>query len=621
MVSSNPFRRLLIAAAAVALTPAISADAAEDVAIQVNGQPAKTGVLNRADVRDLKISNGLLEMTFSTDDIGDLTATSMIKNGKELLHNLNGKEGRDAYRHRSFYIDWGGSAGTMLTQKVDIRRITPDLVEFVLIDDGTRAGATAVTAGGGRGGGGGGGAPAYLCDHHLIMRKGVSGLYGYVDLKCPRGTQANEIRTMYRFDRNIMDWAWNAERTGRQPTYAECDKMQANGDETWILPEGSPYRQFTGSVYQKYDYCAYFSESPMWGHYGHGFGAFYIPVSTEYYGSGPTRQDLIVHQDALILNYIQGGHFGAPTLRMNPGYEKMFGPWLVYIGANDDPKGLIDDALKQVKAEQAAWPYKWVEDPLYQSDRTTVTGTLKISGGRSARNAWIILARPGGNIYGQMGGFMYYVKADADGKFVIPAVRPNTYSLYAWSTEGPITAEFEKDNIAVNGATMDLGAVEWDAPQHAQFLFQIGKPDHLSGEFKLGDSTRSKTRIEEVPAALTYTVGKSKDNQDWYFAQPPGNWDVVFNVERVPPAGGKCYLSLPLAGGTGACAITVNGQPAGRIQKGNDSTIGRDSVRGGTYQLNNLTFDGALLKPGQNMLRLSASGAGLMYDTVVLESD
>jgi rhamnogalacturonan endolyase len=590
-----------------------------DVKIMVNGQPAKEGVIPRSDVDTIQIDNGLLAMTFGKDDVGDLTAVSMIKNGKELLHNLNGKVGRDPYLHRSFYIDWGGSAGTMMTQQVNIKSITPDMVEFVLIDDGKRAApaAGAAPAPGRRGGG----APPYQIEHHLIMRNGVSGIYGYAIVRSAAGASANEIRTMYRFDRSVFDWAWNDERTGQQPTYAECANFRDAGDETWDLPVDSMYRQFTGAIYQKYDYSAYYSESPMFGHYGHGFGAFFIPVSTEYYGGGPTKQELIIHQDALILNYIQGEHYGAGNLRMKPGYEKMFGPWLVYINANDDSKALIADGLKQAKTEQSQWPYQWVNDPLYQKQRTTVTGTLKISHDRSAKNAWIILAAPGGDVYQQMGGFIYYVKADEAGKFTIPAVRPGSYALYAWATEGPITGELEKDGIDVKGDTQDLGEVDWDAPYHKNFIFEIGKPDHLAGEFKLGDTSRSKTTINGVPANLTYTVGKSKDNEDWYFAQRNGNWDINFDVTTPPTAGGKGYLSVPVAGGSGNCTITLNGQQIGRIQKGNDSSIARDTLRSGLYQKNDFTFDASLLKPGANTIRFAATGGGLMYDCVVLEAD
>src|SRR6202142_256606 len=69
-------------------------------------------------------------------------------------------------------------------------------------------------------------------------------------------------------------------------------------------------------------------------------------------------------------------------------------------------------------------------------------------------------------LYTQSGDYIFYVKADAEGKFTLPAVRPGTYTLYAWQTQGPITQSFAKDGIEVKGDTLDLGAVEWDAPYH-----------------------------------------------------------------------------------------------------------------------------------------------------------
>ena len=603
-------RLLACTVLAIACSPAF----AGDVSLLMNGSAAKTGTYPRSDVTSLVINNGLLSVTFSKDELGDLTATSMIKNGKELLHNLNGKVGRDPYLHRSFYIDWGGSAGTMMTQKVRIDKITPEMAAFTLIDDGTRSGPQT---------GRGTGAPQYLVDHHLIMRSDTSGLYGYAVVRTTRAGSSNEIRTMYRFDRSIFDWAWNDERTGQQPTYAECANFRDAGDETWVLPEESPYRKFTGEIYQKYDYSAYYSESPMFGHYGHGFGAWFIPVNDEYYGGGPLKQELIVHQDALILNYIQGEHYGAGNLRYNAGYEKMFGPWLVYINAA--PEGaavnwVIEDGLKKAREEQARWPYAWLDDPLYQPQRTTVSGQLKIPDGRSVAGAWVVLAEPGGRVYEQMGKYIYYVKAAADGSFTIPAVRPGTYALYSWENQGPVTEELEKDSIEVKGDKLSLGEVDWSPVKHNQLLWQIGKADRMSGEFKFGNEGRSRTWISKVPANLKFTIGKSKEAEDWYYAQPAGNWDIVFNLDKVPS--GRAYLTMPIAGGGGNVTILVNGQQVGTIQKVNESSVARATMRSGVYQWFGGDFDAKVLLTGENTIRLTAGrGSTVMWDTILLESD
>ena len=46
----------------------------------------------------------------------------------------------------------------------------------------------------------------------------------------------------------------------------------------------------------------------------------------------------------------------------------------------------------------------------------------------------------------------------------------------------------------------------------------------MAGEFHFGDQLRNIKWIGMVPADLTYTIGASKERDDWYFAQgKPGN--------------------------------------------------------------------------------------------------
>ena len=275
----------------------------------------------------------------------------------------------------------------------------------------------------------------------------------------------------------------------------------------------------------------------LFGHLGHGFGVFFIPVSTESYAGGPLRQELAVHQDALILNYIGGGHFSGGGTAAGRTGQKIHGPWFLYFNTGDTPEAIIADAKKAAEAEQKKWPYQWVEEPLYPVKRTTVTGQLKISHDRSAAHAYIILGQPGNSggrggggggggaaaasggsaadrasvLYTQAGDYIFYVKADANGKFTLPAVRPGTYTLYAWQTQGPITQSFARDGVVVAGDTLDLGAVAWDPPWHPNLLWQIGQADRMAGEFKFGDQPRTSQWMLQVPANLTFTIGKSKE--------------------------------------------------------------------------------------------------------------
>lgn len=626
--------RVLHRASSVLLGAVFASSALADVSLTINGQPARPGDMPPGEIQSLVIDNGQLKIAFGKDVNGDFSGTSVVKNGQELAHNLKGIEPRDVDRGRTFYLDSGAGRSHLEADKIKVYKNSPEMAHFAVTDN--RAGQL---------------------EHHFVMMKDQSGIYAYVVIKSAQGEGGGggrggrggggvngETRTMYRFDRNILDYAWCAERTGQQPKYADLVTYPEVQDETWKLPDGS--------TYQKYDYSAYYSESPMWGHYGHGFGVWFMPVSTEYYAGGPLRQELIVHQDALILNYIGGGHYGGGGGPQGRNGTKVNGPWYLYFNTGE-PQAMIADALKVASAEQAKWPYQWVEEgDLYPKSRTKVTGQLKVTHDRSAANAYVILGQPGGGggggrggrgnrggggassqdraaaLYTQSGDYIFYVKADANGRFTLPNVRPGTYTLYAWQTQGPITSSLAKDDVEIGGAaTQDLGIVEWDAPYRPNVLWQIGKADRMAGEFKFGNELRSMTWVEKVPANLTYTVGQSNFANDWYYAQTQvGQWDVNFNLDRTFT--GNACLTVAIAGGGGGASttISVNGQELQTIAPGNDASTYRAALRSGAYGLYPITFPANVLKQGQNTVRfnMTAKGGrwnGLMWDTVVLEAD
>jgi rhamnogalacturonan endolyase len=566
--------------------------AAGDVVMTLNGKPAAAGDYKPADVQALTLDNGLLAITFGPDG----SATSLVKNGQELIHNLNGIVPRDTDAHRSWYIDYSGGGGRLIADVIRVVQVSPAMAHIAVIDNGENN--------------------RFPLEHHILLRKGESGLYGYVICRNPNNRRlGGEMRTMYRLDRNIFDWAYVSERTGQQPRYGELVKYKQVQDETWEMPDGS--------IYQKYDYSAYFSETPMFGHYGHGFGVFFMPVSTEYYSAGPLHQELMVHQDALILNYFQGSHYGGGGGDNFKDGVKLFGPWFTYVNTGDNA-AVIADAKKKVAVEQSRWPYRWMNEPLYPLDRTTVTGQLKIDKGGSAANAMVMLAKPGVDVYKQGGDFIFYRKADASGRFTLPAVRPGTYALYAYATQGQVTAQLEKDDVVVTGPKLNLGAVEWKTPGYKTFLWQIGKADRMSGEYKYGDELRNIKWIGMVPADLTFTIGTSKEREDWYFAQgKPGNWDVAFTTAK--PYTGTAHLTVAIAGASNAphVTISVNGKEIKSLAYQNDAATYRAALRSAVYRLEDIGFPAELLTPGANTIRFGMTAVGrnggLMYDTIKLE--
>lgn len=570
------------------LAVALPLAAASNVALTLNGKPGVAGDYKPADVTALTLDNGVVSITFGPDG----SATSLIKNGKELAHNLMGIVPRDKDAHRTWYIDYNAGGGHLVADNIRIVKVTPEMAHIAIIDSGAKS-------------------PFYL-EHHILLAKGESGLYGYVICKNPKNVRVGgEMRSMYRLDRDIFDWAYVNERTGHQPKYADLVTYPQVQDETWTMPDGS--------VYQKYDYSAYMSESSMWGHYGHGFGVWFMPVSKEYYAGGPLRQDLMVHQDALILNYFQGAHYGGGGSDNFKDGQKLFGPWFTYINTGDNA-AMIADAKKKAAVEEAKWPYKWVDEPLYPLSRTKVTGQVPVP------HAMVVLGKPGQEIYKQGGDYMFYAKADGAGKFTLPNVRPGTYALYAYATEGSVTDQLEKDGLALTGTSLNLGKLEWPHPQYGKLLWQIGKSDRMAGEFKYGDELRNIKWVGMVPADLTYTIGKSKEHDAWYFAQgKQGNWDVNFDVNQ--PHTGTAHLTVAIAGVSNNPHVTVsvNGKEIKSMAYQNDAATYRAAVRSARYQLEDISFPADLLKPGANTVRFAMTAVGknggIMYDTIKLEAE
>lgn len=562
------------------------------VELLLNGKPAAEGDYQPANVTDLTLRNGLISITFG----GDGSATSLVKNGQELVHNLNGIVPRDKDAHRTWYIDYNAGGGHLVADIIRVVKVTPDMVHIAIVDSGATS--------------------AFYLEHHILLMTGESGLYGYVICKNPKNRRlGGEMRSMYRLDRDIFDWAYVSERTGHQPRYSELVKYPLVQDETWQMPDGS--------IYQKYDYSGYLAENPMWGHYGHGFGVWFMPISTEYYAGGPLRQDLMVHQDALILNYFQGSHYGGGGSDNFQDGQKLFGPWFTYINTGDNA-AMIADAKKKAVAEEAKWPYRWVDEPLYPLNRTTVTGQLKVEGRGTPASAMVVLAKPGKEIYKQGGDFIFYRKADASGRFSLPNVRPGTYALYAYATQGSITAELEKDGIEVHGPKLDLGTVTWTQPKYSTLVWQIGKSDRMAGEFKFGGELRNIKWIGMVPEDLTYTIGQSHEAQDWYYAQGKvGNWDVKFDLPRA--YSGTAHLTVAIAGVSvnPKLTISVNGKEIKSLAYANDAATYRAALRSARYQLEDIAFPADLLTQGTNTVRFGMTAVGrnggIMYDTIKLE--
>lgn len=644
----------------IASLPSLASAAADDVQVFLHGAPATVGSQAfpfSAGDPGLVLDNGLVRFTFNRDDAAggivtgwtntSITATSIIVNGTEVAHNLNGVDPRDPDRQHSFYIDAGGGSTRLVCTEVRILRATTDLVEVAFVDNTSTP---------------------LRHEHHLIMRRGKPGLYGYDILTAAANTSISEIRMNARWDRGLLDHAFNWERgSGQQPTYAYLATQTPMGDETWRIdgvnnpalpwPESNSGNLPAGTVYTKYNWSLYHHENPMFGHYGHGFGVWLTPLGgvtdatlCAFYGVGPNHQDLAIHQDALILNYFGANHYGLPGYSLASGYKRLYGPWFTFITTGDpsDSADVIGKAaaIAATEIDENRSGSAWMNDSLYPTvdQRSVVSGRVQIADGRPAAGLWVLLSTQNVTDVYTIHEPTYFVKTDAAGNFSLPGIPPPTlpgtttpgaYVLYVFSAAGSVTDQFKQTGVALTGGATNLGTITWAPVNHQTFLWQIGKADRFGGEFALATNPtdlshpRAYEKPATIPATLTWTVGSSWEPENWYYAQTnAGAWTIAFNLDRTYTGTAFFTVSTSMTQG-GAPTVSVNGSStglSGTIPNNNDSTIARQADRSGFPRRAVISFPASKLVVGSNTIRLNktsggGAGTGPGWDTLLLEVD
>jgi len=384
-------------------------------------------------------------------------------------------------------------------------------------------------------------------------------------------------------------------------------------------------------------------------------------------------------------------------------------------------RALWQEALRRARSEERRWPYAWLMDTNYPpaSGRGSVTGQLVLTDpwDPAARmsNVWVGVtapdwlpartgfgrgrrfgtngippsANPGGldrtPVTGRdEGGFrpspgaigrngmpvmqdwqrdakhyQFWVRADEQGRFTIPNVRPGTYWLRAIA-DGVI-GEFVRTNIVIEAGTRTaVGTLDWAPTRYGRTLWQIGVPDRTAREFRHGDDYWHWglyfKYVNEFPDDVNFVVGQSDWRKDWNYVQPPritrrqdlpvvgeedeadtvemasnvraqgiesSIWRIHFNVPEAP--GGEATLRLAFCGthqGTDV-EVVVNGESVGRTGTlPSTSAMQRDGIQAFWIE-KPISFDAALLKAGENVIQLKSHAnswsQGVMYDCVRLE--
>jgi rhamnogalacturonan endolyase len=540
------------------------------------------------DERTVTLTNDLLSVSFNKSN-ADLTAISNSK-GTSML----GKQGRGYLLGPGF---------SMSPSAYRLVRQTDELIEIAFnhTDDNH-----------------------FTYDLHYIMRKGVAGVYCFLLQSHKAGDSTGnfgQTRWGIRADESLFDY--HLVRDSIQGPMPKMEELKAENEiQDWT------FRMADGTVYTKYNYADYISGRYVHGMAGRksGLGLFVIQASHEYLNGGPTKQYQNVHSNPYLICMFNCGHFLSDIRKgddaISDEWIKLQGPFLLYANAGNSIEAIWKDAKTQADKERAQWPYRWMSDPNYPKERSTATGRIVLNKTPVRAGVRVILADGGHDWQAQSRGYIYDGLTNEKGEFSIPHIRPGNYTLYAYGANH--AAELKVDKIRIDKGVAALGDIAWEPANNGKRLWQIGEADRRTTGFHYADHARTYGLFDSVPADITYTIGKSKPGEDWYYAQTKqGKWTIVFFNEQ---AGSKAVLTIAMAGvaKNPLLEVYVNDQKVASLAKlGNDASVYRSAIAGGYYQLHTIAFDAALLRKGENKIVLSLPnvkpGGGIMYDAIKLE--
>jgi rhamnogalacturonan endolyase len=396
-----------------------------------------------------------------------------------------------------------------------------------------------------------------------------------------------------------------------------------------------------------------------------------------------------------LLNYWRGSHYGGSscTVAATDAWTKVIGPFLIYCNSGGVHDVLWQDALARQTVEEKAWPFDWVEGVDYpkKNERATVSGKIVLTDPQmppsgmsnllvglsapdyappafrrgyrppprgqgeaptsadnegppandAARGRYAKFAPP--KMVGWQLDAKYYqfwVRANPDGSFNIPNVRPGTYTLHGIA-DG-VLGEFVLTNVTVTASSMNLGRLDWQPVRYGRQLWDIGIPNRNASEFFKGNDYYHWGWYLRYPGLfpddVNFSVGTSDFRRDWFFEQVPHDenpndttgagrgrkttWTISFKLPR--SFAGKAVLRLAICGvGARSLDATMNGKPIGTVTDlVYNATINRDGI-GGFWSEHDLKFDASLMQAGENKLALTIPAGGLtsgiMYDYLRLE--
>jgi rhamnogalacturonan endolyase len=477
-------------------------------------------------------------------------------------------------------------------------------------------------------------------DFHWVIYDDLPGAYQYfVNHALPT---LGEFRTLWRLDNASFPRGHTNVKDGELPALQEYRQATNVQDETW--------QKTDGTFLTKYDWSAFVRDQTYYGVYGDEVGSWYLNPGKDYYNGNQLKGELMVsyrwtsilysisanvlqvHResqtgDAVQLNMIHGTHYQAVS-RDSFADGKVWGPWLWYL--NDGSK---DDAAARWEKEEAAWPYKWLDNKPYQT-RGKMQGRLLLSDGRPAAGAAVFLGDNRNSTISTLDqgeNYYYTTYADANGKFDIHDIRTGTYALYAWGNGGAIrdvSTNFTQNDVVIrDGKNTNLKDLSWKVTDRKSRVFQVGNFDRKTDGFGLADPSIPYKHglISDCPANLTYTVGTSSSS-DWCFGQSAiGTWSINFAANTTSAS----KLTVSLAGFSQgvSCDILLNNVKIGNITSAsllNSQDTYRGAVRAAEWRLLEFPVKENVTKAGANKLDVKVTRGsewhGWLWDAILMDT-
>ena len=434
------------------------------------------------------------------------------------------------------------------------------------------------------------------CDIEIryALGRGDSGIYTYAIYGHHAGYRAGGVGPESRYITKInqaFDWI-TVDENRNMLQCAPTDwgtGVVVHAKEQRILTKGV----YKNSVEHKYSYSGvqYQTTAYGWSSTRQHMGIWFINPTIEYLSGGPNKLELDCHfgdngnPDPIILDYWEGGHYDTGArcnIAADEEWTKVVGPIFVYVNSLDNPEpttqgeldtlaatagnptvpaswrdnanALWQDALAQAKAENAKWPYEWVNgvDYPHAEQRGEVTGQIVLHDAlapdpASAKLPHLTVGLTVPDARGVLWNhdaahYQFWNDGSEDGKFTITKVRPGQYTLHAFA-DG-VLGDFAQANVTVEaGKTLDLGKLEWKPVRYGKQLWEIGYPDRTGDKFFKGDGADNwlwgwNMRYALLfPNDITYTIGQSDYRKDWFFEEVPHATNLSFvNPQAKDPA-------------------------------------------------------------------------------------